>query len=286
MRYLKYLMFLMLLGFRLHAADIDYGTFILVKGKVLVQDINSNLVPAKVDTKVSIGETIITDAESRAKLVLFENRNVINILPNTKLKIIKISNKDKDKNVNLNLIEGRVRANVGDKFDNKSSKFEIRTPTAVAGVRGTQFIASYKPETKSTEIITIHGAVIVKSFINSNMDEKDLPEVVVGKREKSEVKEGDKPTDPVKVPKKEFDAIEKETNIGKEREQGRPKGSGGGTRGKEGDTSGGDTPGGADETGNGGYVNTNPTGSVGGAFPGSGTNTAPPTSTPVKINIK
>ena len=287
---MKYIFsFLTLFSSMVYAINEDYGTFILVKGKVVVLDDKDNLTAAKVDSKVSIGATIITDADSRAKIVIFENRNVINILPNTKLKIVKISNTAQDKNINLNLIQGRVRSNVGDKFDNKSSKFEIRTPTAVAGVRGTQFITSYTPETKSTEIITIHGSVIVKSFISSNIDEKDLPEVVVSKREKSDVNEGSAPSEPTKVPKREFEAIERETNIEKDRDQGRNRGGPGrgGRRDGPGSAPGGS--GGAetnDDAGSGGYVNTNPTGNTGGTLPGSGTGSTQPTSTPVKINIK
>jgi len=208
-----------------HAAE--FGTFMLVKGKVLIVNDKGQPAEAKVSSKIFVGETVVTDSDSRAKIIM-SDRNVLNILPNTKMKIEKYNTASGSKEVQLNLIEGKVRSNVGEKYDNKSSKFEIRTATAVAGVRGTEFITSYDPVTKTTEVLTIHGQVIFKSV--GGQVGSDTPEVTVNKQEKSEQKEGSTPSKPEKVPKKEFDAINKDTNVAgdKKSKDGGGKGVAGG----------------------------------------------------------
>jgi hypothetical protein len=194
----------------------EFGTFMLVKGKVLIVNDKGQPAEAKVSSKIFVGETVVTDADSRAKIIM-SDRNVLNILPNTKMRIEKYNTAAGSKEVQLNLIEGKVRSNVGEKYDNKSSKFEIRTATAVAGVRGTEFITSYDPATKTTEVLTIHGQVIFKSV--GGPAGTDAPEVTVNKQEKSEQKGNSSPSKPAKVPKSEFDAINKDTNVASDKKE-------------------------------------------------------------------
>ena len=218
---MKIFSFLLLFASMSYAAE--FGTFMLVKGKVIIINTKSESVEAKVSSKIYVGETVMTDNESRAKIIM-SDRNVLNILPNTKLKIEKYTSGTDNKEVQLNLIEGKVRSNVGEKYDNKSSKFEIRTATAVAGVRGTEFITSYDPASKSTEVLTIHGQVIFKSIVKAG-DSTGGFEVVVNKQEKSEQKGESTPSKPTKIPKKDFDAINKDTNVsGDKKESGKREG--------------------------------------------------------------
>ncbi|MGZ3727274.1 MAG: FecR domain-containing protein, partial [Pseudobdellovibrio sp.] len=218
-------------------------------------------------------------SDSRAKVVMWD-RNILNILPNSKLKIVKLSNSEADKNVHMNLIEGRVRAEVGDHYDNKSSKFEIKTATAVAGVRGTRFITSYEPTAKVTEVVTLSGVVTLKRLAVAQEGNKELPEVLVGRQEKSQVKEGSDPSDPVKVPKKEFDALNHDTEVKTDKDKDQSKnnsGKGGSKTAAPADTT---TP----DAGTGGAVGTAPI-----ATPGSGITTTPivqPPPSTTKVNIK
>lgn len=188
----------------------EYGVFMVVKGQVLIENVQSSL-EAKVNSKVQVGDTVVTANDSRAKIVM-SDRNIINISPNTRLKIEKYTNSGDDKNVHLNLIEGKVRNNVEQKYDNKNSKFEVRTATAVAGVRGTQFVTSYDKATRVTEVITIKGQVLFQNIAAG----KNVPvtePVVVGKGEKSQAQDGASPAPPAKVPEKEFRQIDSETSV-------------------------------------------------------------------------
>lgn len=185
------------------------GTFMVVKGKVRVENTKGSVV-AKVGTKVQEGDTIITEKESRAKIAM-EDRNIINVSPETTFKITKYSNSKTDKNVQLNLIEGKIRNNVEEKYDNKNSKFEVKTATAVAGVRGTQFITSFNKITKVTEVITLRGQVTFQSIATGDKPASDP--VVVNKGEKSQAQDGGTAAPPVKLPEKEVQQIETETAV-------------------------------------------------------------------------
>lgn len=201
--------------FSLNAVANDFGTFVLVKGKVYIESADTTRAEAKVNSKIFEGQMVVTEADSRAKIVM-SDRNIINVLPNTKLKIEKYKTSAREKNVSLNLIEGRVRTNVEQDYDNKNNKFEVRTSTAVAGVRGTQFITSYDKRTQLTEIVTINGRVSLMAVARAGMG-KSLPvEVSVVRGEKVQISNDGQASDPVKIPKKEFKNIEIESNVSDE----------------------------------------------------------------------
>ena len=91
----KYLfLILFVFGFQLYAAN---GMFMVVKGDVKITSGSSDAV-AKVGTKVNQGDLISTGNDARAKIVM-SDRNIINISPNTKLKIEEYISDNKTKNV-------------------------------------------------------------------------------------------------------------------------------------------------------------------------------------------
>ncbi len=190
----------------------EYGTFMVVKGVVKIES-GGGTSDAKVSSKVQVGDTIISGVDSRAKIVM-SDRNILNISPNTKLKIEKYTNTPTDKNVNLNLLEGKVRSKVEQKYDNKNSKFEVRTATAVAGVRGTEFVTSYSSVTKVTEVITLKGQVSFQTVSATGTAPTTEP-VVIEKGEKSQAKENEVPAPPIKVPEKEMKQIDTDTEVKK-----------------------------------------------------------------------
>ncbi len=185
--------------------------FMVVKGDVKITSGSSDAV-AKVGTKVNQGDLISTGNDARAKIVM-SDRNIINISPNTKLKIEEYVSDNKTKSVKLSLLEGKVRNNVEQKYDNDKNKFQIRTPTAVAGVRGTQFITSYSNESKKTEVITLQGQVEFKNIVSENGTNKEQT-VIIGKGEKSTVGAGGAaPEPPQKVPPEALKEVDRDTNV-------------------------------------------------------------------------
>ena len=90
------------------------GIFMIVKGDVkIISKASPQGDSAKVGRKVGEGDTIQAGADSRAKIVM-SDKNIINILPDSKMTITKYqSNATKDeRNVELKVEYGKVRASV------------------------------------------------------------------------------------------------------------------------------------------------------------------------------
>ncbi|MFZ3228651.1 MAG: FecR family protein [Pseudobdellovibrio sp.] len=190
----------------------DYGIFMVVKGDIKIQKLDNQSQVAKVGLKVAVGDTIVSAIDSRAKIVM-SDRNVINISPSTKLKIEKYTS-GTDKNVELSLSEGKVRTNVEQEYDGEKTKFLIKTPTAVAGVRGTQFITSYDVKTKVTEIVTLKGQVAFTSLTAKNAGAANT--VLVQKGESSSMADGQVPEKPKAVSKDDLKSMDRDSSGGKE----------------------------------------------------------------------
>lgn len=211
-----------------HAAADMYGMFMVVKGDIKVINLKNETVAAKVGSKILPGETVSSGADARAKIVM-SDRNVINVSPDSKLKIEKYENDAKtgQKNVEMNLIEGKVRNNVEQKYDGDKQKFIIKTPTAVAGVRGTQFLTSFNPQTRVTQVVTLMGAVHLASITNGVIGSG----VMVKKGEMTSVNAGQAPAAPTSVPKEDLKKMDAESTTAQNgnRNSERTPASGGGT---------------------------------------------------------
>lgn len=190
-------------------ADVAYGVFMVVKGDIKVKG-KADAVAAKVGSKIAPGETVISGAEGRAKIVM-SDRNVINISPSTTLQISKYENDSKSgaKNVELTLLEGKVRNNVEQTYDGEKSKFQIKTPTAVAGVRGTQFMTSFNRQTQMTSVVTLKGTVSFAA-VNASGQVVGKP-VLVNKGESTSAASGQAPEAPKKLPKEELKKVDAES---------------------------------------------------------------------------
>ena len=135
----------------------------VVKGDVNVTAAKTQQkLKAKVGQKVGEGDVIETGKDSRAKIVMAD-KNVLNISPDSKVVIEKYVNDAKtgEKKVDLKVLEGKLRASVEQKYDGEKNTFQIKTPTAVAGVRGTDFITGFNSSTRVTSVVTFSGVVAV-----------------------------------------------------------------------------------------------------------------------------
>lgn len=192
-------------------ANPMYGVFMVSKGNVKIQSAAQKTSDAKVGSKVYEGDTIITGADSRAKVVM-SDRNVINISPDTEIKIAQYKNDAATgkKNVELDLLKGKVRNNVEQKYDEKESKFQVKTLTAVAGVRGTQFVVAFDPGSRITSVTTFKGAVTLASL---NPQGTMIGEPVVVKKGQTTSAASEKaPEAPKAMPKDEAKKADAETN--------------------------------------------------------------------------
>lgn len=181
------------------------GILMVVKGEVtLVSKKTGEKLSAKVGKKVFEGDSLESGPTGRAKIVMAD-KNVINISPNSQLVIEKYVNDGSNKNVELNVLKGKVRASVEERYDGEKNKFNVKTPSAVAGVRGTDFITGYNPSTRISEVITFSGIVAVgqpgpKGAI--------LNPVFVNKGQMTKASLGKAPEPPKELPIEELKSIE------------------------------------------------------------------------------
>ena len=139
------------------------GVMMVVKGDIKVTSgKDGKTEAAKVGRKVFSGDSIVAGVDSRAKIVM-SDRNILNVSPDSKITIEKYTNdaKTDSKNVEIKVEYGKVRAQIEQKYDGDKNKFNIKTPTAVAGVRGTDFITGFNKQTQQTSIVTFSGMVAV-----------------------------------------------------------------------------------------------------------------------------
>lgn len=186
------------------------GVMMVVKGSVQIQSAKEKkLIAAKIGAKVFAQDVIITGPDSRAKIVM-SDKNEINVSPDTRLELEKyVYNPQKnEKNVLLNVVYGKVRSQVNQKYDADKNTFRVKTPSAVAGVRGTDFLASFDPGPKVSKVVTFSGVVEVGK---PGAGGAILNPVRVSPGQFTTATPGSAPSAPSPVPKAELNQLNQQT---------------------------------------------------------------------------
>lgn len=192
------------------------GTFEVSKGDVKVQPASGAAVSASVGSKICAGDTVIAADSARAKIKM-EDGNELNISPNSKIVIeqYQYDTALNKKKVLLNVLRGKVRATTreenmyNDKAkDGQANTFQVRTKSAVAGVRGTDFLTSFDPKTSQSEVVTFRGKVEVGIPGPSGAIMNSV-QVTVG--QKTVVNAGQAPQTPRAIPAGDFNKINVES---------------------------------------------------------------------------
>ena len=126
------------------------GKVTLVEGRVDVLKAGRNVAtPVSLGATVDVGDVYRAKSKGRAEII-FTNKNLIRIAPNTRIEITRYSVEGNASNTLARLYRGRVQAIGADDFITKAAsfaegnKFEIHTPNAVAGIRGTNMIVFFE----------------------------------------------------------------------------------------------------------------------------------------------
>lgn len=186
------------------------GVLRVVKGNVQIKSAKTGQTTrARIGAKVFPKDIIITAKDSRAKIVMVDN-NEINVSPDSQ---IEIQNYEYDpaagkKDVLLNVIYGKVRSKVEQKYDGKTSKFQIKTPSAVAGVRGTDFLTSFNQSNGQSQVVTFEGAV---QFGAPGPGGAIVDPVMVTPGTMASIALGQTATPPVPMPKEQLAKMDAET---------------------------------------------------------------------------
>jgi len=111
---------------------------------------------AKVGAKVQAGDVVMSNSDSKAKLI-FEHGDLFVVGSGSALTIPQ-SQGGKDKESTI--LYGNLRAVINK--DGPLSGLKIRTPSAVAGIRGTDFFVSFNSTSSQTELKVLRGEVNVQ----------------------------------------------------------------------------------------------------------------------------
>jgi hypothetical protein len=99
----------------------------------------------------------------------------------------------------FDLVRGKLNSIVSDYYARPGTSYEVKTATAVAGVRGTEFSVSYDPDDAVTEVLGFSGQVQVHSLLDPSG-----PGVIITANESTTVAKGQLPTTPRRFNEKFF----------------------------------------------------------------------------------
>lgn len=118
-------------------AQESIGKVILSQGHPLVERNNQHLLIERND-KLYPMDTLITPVGSRLLIKLKDN-STISLAENTEFELSKYKFTKKESDVSFKMLKGAFRALTGSIGKQDNPKFEILTPVATIGVRGTEF---------------------------------------------------------------------------------------------------------------------------------------------------
>lgn len=149
------------------------GSFTAVDGRVdLLKPGQTRAEAVKKGDTVTPGDIVRTKSNSQAEIV-FEDGAVLRISESSRMEIkdYLMAEDGKRKNGIMRLLRGKIRATVPKALGRiipitkGPATFEVETPTAVAGVRGTDFFVSFDRGT--TGVFVLEGTVETRNRIHS-----------------------------------------------------------------------------------------------------------------------
>ena len=147
--------------------------------------------PVKPGDPIYVGDKLKAAPGGKLRLLL-NDESVLTLAANTELVVNEqVLGTDTSKST-LGLLGGTLRAIVTERYSTPGSKFEVETPTAIAGVRGTGFVITYDTATGTTTVTGLFDTTWVR-------DRNGRGEVTVGPNRSTEVRRGGVPRAPITV---------------------------------------------------------------------------------------
>lgn len=150
--------------------------------------------------KLAENDRVRTGSDGEAIITWFSG-NAVKMSPLTILTIKQINNSDSntEKSI-LNVEDGRVFIRA--KKLSSKSVFEVETPVARAGVRGTEFSTSHSADSGESDFVVLNGAIDVEAMAVSTILEANYS---------VSVKSGQAPDEPMHAPESVLDLMKKES---------------------------------------------------------------------------
>jgi hypothetical protein len=169
-----------------------------IKGNVMVMKAGaSNWTAATDNMSLNKGSQVKTAAGGSC-ILAWENGNVVRV---NELSAMAITESMKDgaaQKTGLDVKNGKTYAKVG-KLQSSNSEFTIKTPTAIAGVRGSEIIVTADPGVSSFQVLDGSFAV-----------ESEGVEVVIDQNFQVDVVANEPPPEPAEIPAEELDVLKTE----------------------------------------------------------------------------
>ncbi len=187
------------------------GTVIGVKGSVSVQHAgDKNAAPLADKSAVYRMDRITTGEHSRVKLLMMDD-SVLTLGQKADMTLQEYDYQAGSKrNAVTKLSTGNLKSVISKVLSGAGSKFEVHTPTAVAGARGTTNIAAVLSDTR-TLVVGEEGSTEA-----SNIDPSVEGTQTLGDGMGSYVDKGKPPTDPFKVPSDLLGGLDEDTTLSRE----------------------------------------------------------------------
>jgi hypothetical protein len=141
---------------------------------------------------VFLRDRLRTLADSRLK-VLFGEDAVVTLGAGSELTVDEqVVPQDGGNRSYFSVLTGTVRALVSERYGAPGGSFEMETPTAVAAVRGTEFVVSHSIVADETTVLGLAN----KTLVRAQVDEKGTRVIEVGPGEVTTVRRGAYPLAP------------------------------------------------------------------------------------------
>jgi len=143
------------------ATDDFAATLTDVGGTVFVQIASAGeWIPAETGIPIAENDEIMTESDSFAD-ILIDDGSLVRVAENTHISVSELAFNEETREVKTSIFlqVGKLLSNIT-AFLHKDSYYDVRTPTAVAGVRGTEFMVD-ATDALQTEVGVFDGRVSV-----------------------------------------------------------------------------------------------------------------------------
>jgi hypothetical protein len=121
------------------------GTIINLSGPLMAQKADGKVKVLALKSEVEAGDTLVSERNTYAQIKFIDNSE-ITLKPNTTFKVEAFAfdaGKPAGDSASFSLLKGGLRSITGLLGKRSREKFELKTPTATIGIRGTTFVATY-----------------------------------------------------------------------------------------------------------------------------------------------
>ena len=164
--------------------------------------------PLQEGDPVALGDQLRTRQDSKMLVTLRED-SVLTLAPASQLAITEqvVAPAAASR---FQLLLGTIKAAVTQRYSEPNARFEVATPTAIAGVRGTSFLASYDPSQEETLVVGLLDVTRVRAVV----DTQGTSEVNLGPGFATRVRRGSRPLAPALIPEEQLRSLQKATELG------------------------------------------------------------------------